>query len=100
MWVKRYFIFQFIENIENKLDFNNEYELNNNIEISTKKRAKNKINLNKDDKNKYKLSSINWFQNEDNSCAYDSIITIYILSLKKFIDIKIVNYFLIIIENL
>ena len=36
--------------------------------------------------NEKKTTPIKWFENIDNSCAYDSIITIYISDLKIFID--------------
>lgn len=92
------------------MDLNSENEINNEIENSKIKNILNIQNINnKQNKKEKEIISINWFQNQDNSYVYDSITTVFISSLKNYIDnqiylinfqMKIAIYFLIIIEIL
>ena len=67
-------ILEFIENIEKNFDLNSENEINNEIENSKMNGGFSGQNINnKHNKKEKEILSINWFQNQDNSCAYDSI---------------------------
>ena len=80
-------ILEFIEKIEKNMDLNTENEMNNEIENSKIKNSINNQNINnKQNKKEKEIVSINWFQNQDNSCAYDSITKVFISSLKNYID--------------
>lgn len=80
-------IFNYLENIDLKFEENVNLE---DIEIKELKIYDNKLK----EKDNFRNKHLNWFLNKNFSCAYDSITTIYIIALYKYVQTLNFNLFI------